>query len=242
MRSVKSTIKFAGILLCLFIIVQSCKHEPLPVPLSPASQIQNDTIPVYVHVPIYGSSGDTIKDSVCFNEDILPIIISNCAKSGCHVMGGYIPLTNYTQVEGVVSPGKPSQSLLYNVISTNYMPRNNTPLTQAQKDLIKEWINEGAKNNIDCGMSCDTTIYTYSGAVSPTIQNYCVGCHNGGSAGGNISLIGYSNVMVQVNNGKLWGAINHLTGFYAMPNGGPMLDECRITTIKEWIAAGAPDN
>ncbi len=249
MRLRKSIFIYSCIAVFLFSLIQACKHEPLIVPQhSESSANGGNPITGGKVGPIYGSSGDTLKDSICFNEDVLPLILSNCSKSGCHDGKSWnIPnLTNFSQILNFVLPGKPSQSKLYNditaIFSGRMPPMPNNPLTQVQINLIKEWILEGAKNNIDCGMSCDTAVFTFSGEVNITFQNYCLGCHNGGTSGGGISLIGYNNVAAQVNNGKLWGSINHFNGFYPMPTVGPMLDNCRLTTIKKWISAGAPDN
>lgn len=243
MKSKKSVIAVISLAAIFFLVIQSCKHEPLVVP-QPQEPVNNGENPFNNGGggPIYGSSGDTVKDSICFNEEILPLFISNCAIPGCHNASSLntIKLTNYNQIVGR------KNDIVDKITKTNnndrMPPPPYNPLSQTQINLIKKWIAEGAKNNIDCGMSCDTTIYTYSGAVSLTMQNYCVGCHNGGTAGAGISLIGYSNLLTQVNNGKLWGAINHFNGYYPMPLNGPMLDDCRITTIKKWIAAGAPNN
>jgi hypothetical protein len=245
----RSILILTVVFICMVAIIESCKHEPIIVPNKLPNNNDGGSVPLSPPPPIYGSSGDTVKDSICFNEEILPLIQSNCAKSGCHdpiTRKEGLVLNTYGNILRIITPGKPAYSKLWQMInqtgSDRMPPYPNTPLTQSQKDLIKQWILDGAKDNVDCGMSCDTTIYTYSGAVSHTIQNYCVGCHNGGSAGNYISLLSYSDVITQVNNGKLWGAINHLNGFFPMPQNGTALDDCRITTIKKWITAGAPNN
>jgi hypothetical protein len=247
----KSIIRLVTIVLLLFFIgsILMCKHEPFPLPEK--KKTTSDTGNYYFHTgPLYGSSGDTIKDSICFAEEILPIILSNCAKTGCHDAnsggGDAQPLISYSYVMNYVQPLNPNNSNLYQSITGNGQdimpPAPNPPLSSAQIQLIYNWIMQGAKDNIDCGMGCDTTIFTFSGAVNPIMQNYCTGCHNGGTAGAGISLIGYSSVIVEVNNGKLWGSINHFTGFYGMPLNGPMLDTCHIKQIKKWIDAGALNN
>jgi len=114
-------------------------------------------------------------------------------------------------------------------------------LSQSQKDSIAAWINQGAKNTTNCNCSCDPTKFTYAAIIQPIITNQCVGCHKPGSLGGNIDLSTYSQVMVQVNNGKLLGSITHAIGFAAMPKGSKLSD-CQITQIKDWISAGALNN
>ena len=247
----KTILRYLIIVFTLFFIASNymCKHKPFPYTPAP-SYPKTDTGNNYHVGPIYGSSGDTIKDSICFKEEILPIILSYCGKSGCHDAnsggGEANPLLSYSNVMNYVHPFNPNNSNLYQSITGNGQdimpPSPNPPLSSAQIQLIYDWIMQGAKDNIDCGMGCDTTIFTLSGAVNPIMQNNCTGCHNGGTAGAGISLIGYANVMVEVNNGKLWGSVNHITGFYAMPVNGPMLDSCHIKQIKKWIDAGALNN
>jgi hypothetical protein len=235
------------LMVLVVVSVSACKHEPdvLPV-VPPDSYNPNNQNPA----PIVGSSGDTIKDSICFAEEILPMILSNCAKSGCHDAAANTqdlkPLISFITVKHYVQAGSPSQSELYQSITANgqdLMPPNgNAPLTAAQINLIYDWIVQGAKQNIDCGMGCDTSLYTYSGAIRPILQNYCTGCHNATTTGGGISLLTYPEVMVTVNNGKFWGSVKHLQGFYAMPLNTAMLDSCHLIQIKKWIDAGALNN
>ncbi len=38
------------------------------------------------------------------------------------------------------------------------------------------------------------------------------------------------------------GSVDHLPGYPAMPKGGTKLSDCKLTQIRKWIAAGAPNN
>ena len=73
------------------------------------------------------------------------------------------------------------------------------------------------------------------------MQTYCVGCHNSAAASGG-SLNDYTSVMQAAVNGRMIGDVSHLSGYNAMPLGGTMLEDCQITQIKKWVAAGAPNN
>ena len=95
-------------------------------------------------------------------------------------------------------------------------------------------------NAVNCNLP--TTI-SLSQHINPILQNYnCLFCHSSGSASGNVILNTYTGIKTRVNDGKLWGAINHLPGFSAMPQGGNKLTNCEISTIRAWIDAGAPNN
>jgi hypothetical protein len=91
--------------------------------------------------------------------------------------------------------------------------------------------------------TCDLIQITFSSTVnSILINNGCIGCHGGTFPSGNISLQGYTQVKRKVDDGTLWGAINHLPGFSPMPQGGNKMNSCDISRIKAWIDAGSPNN
>jgi hypothetical protein len=92
---------------------------------------------------------------------------------------------------------------------------------------------------------CDTSSVNYSKTIKPVLTANCYSCHstsNAPSFGSGIKLENYDDLMVQVNNGKLVGAITHLPGYSAMPQGGVKLDDCTIEKIVIWINSGAPNN
>jgi cytochrome c5 len=153
-------------------------------------------------------------------------------------------LDSYTSIiRKGLSPGSANNSKIYEVLfatGEELMPPDGA-LTKAQKDSIAAWINQGAKNTVNCNCVCDPTAFTYAAIIQPILLNSCVGCHKASSLGGNIDLSSYANVIAQVANGKLVGSVTHTTGFSAMPKGGKLPD-CQILQIKSWIAAGATNN
>jgi len=90
--------------------------------------------------------------------------------------------------------------------------------------------------------SCDTINVSFSETINPIIETYCINCHKGSTAGGNIDLSGYPNVKVQADNGFLVGTIKHQTGYSPMPKGGNKLSDCKINQIEVWIKNGALNN
>ena len=95
------------------------------------------------------------------------------------------------------------------------------------------------------GEQCDTTLVTYSQSVVPIIQGYCLSCHGNSTAannGANIKLEDYADIKVQADAGNLLGSVSHENGYTPMPLNSSKLDECKITTIRIWVNAGAPDN
>ena len=223
-----------GSVLAVIFFVDSCIHEPFIDPFA-----LNEGQP--------NTPGCVSDGLVCFESSVLPIFLSSCAKSGCHDAitheEGFV-LDNYSNIiRKGITPGKASESKLYKVLfetGEDQMPPD-APLSKAQKDSIAAWINQGAKNTVNCNCACDSTKFTYAAIIQPILNNNCVGCHKPGSLGGNIDLSSYTQVKAQVNNGKLLGSVTHAVGYSPMPQGSKLSD-CQITQIKNWISAGAANN
>lgn len=242
---------FTSLLLLLaiggLVVLGSCKHE-LPI---------ITVIPVDTTGTGGGGDGDSDlcdPDSVYFEKDILPMIISNCAMSGCHDAATHaegVNLSSYASVMNTaeVVPFDPGDSKLYEVITENDVddimpPWPATPLSGDQVALISKWIQQGALN-ITCDANaggCDSTNVTYSAVVAPILQTYCNGCHNAVTASGGIVLDEYGGAAAVALNGKLVGTISFADGFAAMPPGGSQMPSCEIAQIKKWVSDGAPDN
>lgn len=193
-------------------------------------------------------------DVVYFELQVLPILQSNCAMSGCHdeatAQDGVI-LTSYQRVMQTadVRPYNLSGSDLYEVITDNdpddrMPPPPNSRLSQEQISLIGQWIMQGAENKT-CDPNageCDTQNVSFSAEIWPVIQNSCTGCHSGGNPSGGISLTNHATVSAAANNGKLQGVISWQDGFPRMPQGGQKLNQCFIDKVAAWINAGKPNN
>lgn len=198
-----------------------------------------------------GNSHPCDPDTVYFNKDILPILVSNCAKSGCHDATTHadgVILTNYNYViqTGDIQPGSPANSDLYERITETKADKVMPPppashLSTAQIQLINKWILQGAKN-LTCDNACDTLNVTYSKTIKPLIQTYCQGCHSGTAPSGSINLSTYAGVKTIALNGKFYGAIAYKTGFSKMPKNGNKLSDCQIKAVDKWIKAGALQN
>lgn len=212
-----------------------CKHDSL---------IPGGTPPSGITPPPVGAN------TICFETDVLPVFVSNCAKSGCHDAVTHVEgirYDSYSEIMKTIKAKNPADSKAWEVILENKTdkrmpPPPAEPLSKAQKDSIYKWIVQGAPNTSNCNTACDTTFFTYSGAILPILQSSCIGCHSGTPPSGNIDLSTYTNVKIIALNGKLLGAVTHATGFIPMPQAGNKLPDCKITQIRKWINAGAPNN
>ncbi len=182
-----------------------------------------------------GDGGSSyINPRACFTRDILPVLVSRCATTGCHDAishkEGYI-FASYTTSMTAVRAGNPGNSKLYQVIKFSsgeekMPPAGKSQLSVAEIDSIGKWIGYGALNE-NCGEVCDTiNPVTFSGNIWPVMQTSCTGCHSGTSLGGGIALANYSNVKAAATNGSLMNSLRG-TGVLKMPMGGSF-SACRI--------------
>jgi mono/diheme cytochrome c family protein len=188
-------------------------------------------------------------DTVYFNMDLLPVLVSSCAKANCHDAISHkegVILTDYNNVMATtnVRPFNPNNSKLYKVITDNgediMPPPPDSPLDASQMQMVYKWISQGAKNLSCDNMPCDTINVTYTATIWPIIQDNCKGCHSGASAGGGVQLIDYSTIQAAGASGKLYGSITHGNGYAPMPKNGAMLPDCYITQIRKWIELQYP--
>ena len=212
------------------IFIYSCAKDKTPAPVEPCD-----------------------PNKVYFQRDILPIVSSNCAKSGCHDAATKVEglnLSTYNGVMSIVVPGKPGSSELIEVINATKAkdlmpPAPNTPLTAEQKTKISQWISDGALNEVcvsDSG-SCTTTTVSYAKDVSKIITTNCVGCHGGGTISKNIDLSSYNGVKSAASSGKLYNSIAQNGSASPMPKApAQKLSACDISAIKIWVDAGSLNN
>ena len=99
---------------------------------------------------------------VSFNDDILPIFKGRCVD--CHQPGGvgyeksgldlrtYAGVMKGTKFGSMVTPGNPDTSNLVWLLDwkgspETRMPHGKTKLSICDRDAIREWIRQGAKDN-----------------------------------------------------------------------------------------------
>ncbi len=89
----------------------------------------------------------------------------------------------------------------------------------------------------------DPATTKYSTTISTILNSYgCVSCHNSVVLSGTYDFTTHAGLKRAVDNNRLLGAINHLPGFLAMPQGGSKMSACDINKVKAWVDAGAPNN
>ena len=225
----------------------ACTHKPF---LQPSSVSKTNTNTTKDTTSATDTTQDVVDTSVCFQRDILPMLQSSCAISGCHNAAsahkGYVYTTYATIMAKGIIPYNINSSATYTYCASGSRPKSPIPRFDSTKmSLLKRWIQKGAPDDTDCIVNCDTTKFTFAAAIVPILSANCYSCHATSSApsvGGNIILDTYTGVLAEAQNGKLLGDLQHAQGFNYMPLGGSQLSECKITQVSKWIAAGAQNN
>lgn len=227
------------VIILAMLLLESCVHEPLVAP---------DPVP----------EPDPVGEDVCdenvvyFENEVLPLLISNCAMSGCHDAATAeegIILTSYTNImrSDVIKSGNPGDSELYKKITETDQddimpPFPADPLSAAQIATIRTWIAQGAQNNKCNNPACDTTNVTYTASILPLMTTKCKGCHSGANPSGGLDFTSHQVLQAVALNGRLMGSITHANGYVAMPQGGNKLSDCEIDMVRIWINESAPNN
>jgi hypothetical protein len=225
------------------ILLMSCQHDIINI----SSNYPKDT--VFVVTPPAGSNpsnGTTASDTVCFNTEILPLYVSYCGSAGCHDVASHregVITTSYAYIMQGIRAKNVSKSEYFTIIGDDMPPRSSPQMTAAHLVSIKKWIEQGALNT-NCTNVCDTTVFTYTGAIQTILSNNCGGCHGSKPGSANIYLGDYASTKAYVTANKsiFINSINYLPSLAVskrMPPAGKMVD-CKILQIQKWIDNGYP--
>jgi uncharacterized membrane protein len=207
-----------------------CEHDPI----NPVDPNPTDT------------TSPCDPGTVDFKNEVLPLIAGKCAMPGCHNSPNGedgVVLDSYAKILMEVTPGRPNNSELWESITETdpdkMMPPPGYPqLTPAEKELIRQWILQGAKETDCAGNVCDTAVVPSFAEANTIIQEQCVGCHAYPNVSGTVMLDSYLGIKNAVENNNLLGALKGV-GSSQMPPSGAM-NACNQRKIARWVAAGMP--
>lgn len=89
---------------------------------------------------------------------------------------------------------------------------------------------------------CTGLTPTYTTTIKPILDANCAvaGCHNASSNANGIDLSSYSGVLA-ANSTDILGAIEHASGYTAMPQGAAKLSTANRQAIYCWVQSGKPN-
>jgi len=230
----------------LSISMFSCKHHPdfADLPIGPGGPGGGDPDTVIITNP-----NPCDPNVVYFQTTILPLLTSKCAQPDCHDQATQedgVGLFDYNNVMEQVDAGDLNGSDLWEMITETdpddrMPPPPNAPLTQQERDLIRNWILQGAQNNT-CTPDCNPDEFSFSVNLFPIVQLHCQGCHSGSQPDGGVSLTNYTQIKAVADNGLLMSALNGTNGSPLMPYNTLGLPDCYKSQFQTWVDAGAPNN
>jgi mono/diheme cytochrome c family protein len=163
-------------------------------------------------------------DGPSFVSHIAPLLITRCGN--CHVnqeKGDFSAATYASLMKGagmagkVIFPGDASGSRVIEVIETGDMPRGGQKLTAAEFEILKKWINDGAKFDGDdengsikslssappsstpeepmIVQATGKETVSFAREIAPVLAQNCNGCHGTNRPRENFSLANFSSLM-----------------------------------------------
>jgi hypothetical protein len=154
-------------------------------------------------------------------------------------------LTDYASIikTGETKAGDPNDSEFFETLTDDdddlMPPPPYDPLNSEEIQLIRIWIEQGAKNN-SCIDGCDTTTVTFAGQIWPMMESYCTGCHSASAPSGGIVIADITDMVSLAENGSLMGSVRWETEYAKMPT-NQQLSECSINQLQKWIDDGFPE-
>ncbi|MDR0793213.1 MAG: hypothetical protein LBE82_07875 [Chitinophagaceae bacterium] len=196
----RTLLLMSAITMGIFVFVKCTKDSTTAMPVNRIVEVSSMDSTVFspfydsTIVP-YANTPAGINDYAVANSSVFGIVKTKCATSSCHGGGVQPALSNYAAVKNLVVAGNPNASLLWQMLTTNLaskaMPPAGNDLSIPEKNVVYNWIMNGAKEQPD--------ISDYRPTAIRTITNGCTSanCHSMPTVVGNWVKNGY----VQVSTG-----------------------------------------
>ncbi|MCH8828862.1 MAG: c-type cytochrome, partial [Planctomycetes bacterium] len=161
--------------------------------------------------------------SVDFNKQVAPILRQRCAR--CHTANarGGLRIDQTASLSRVIVAGNARGSkLIQRIVATGNqrMPKGGQPLSQAEKNTLVQWINQGAKfsaNSVAGKTPAKKTpepkakiakatgkeTVSFTKDIAPFMVNLCVRCHNDRAKRGGLSLVTFEKMMQGGKSGRV---------------------------------------
>jgi hypothetical protein len=188
---------------------------------------------VYLLSSCYKNKEDILAlPTTSFRADVVPIIVAG--GCGCHNNGIGTRAVQFSHADTIFYDAILARvGLLTSWVNGGTHPGGGViDFTGNQKNIIKKWIDEGAK---DDGGGCTVTgAVTYTAKILPLYTTTCKGstCH-----GGIAVNLDYSKMVAKKD---VLSAMMSSSGASGHPGPVLSLSSCTVKLIQEWIAQGTP--
>lgn len=188
---------------------------------------------IYLLSSCYKNKEDILtQPTVSFRGDVVPIIVSG--GCGCHNNGIATRAVQFSHADTIFYDAILARTGLLDAwVNGGTHPGGGViDFTENQKNIIRTWLKQGAK---DDGGGCTVTgTITYTAKILPLYTSTCKGstCHGGIAANLDYSkMVAKKDVLTAMMNSS--GATGH-------PGPALSLSTCTVNLFKEWIAQGQP--
>lgn len=188
---------------------------------------------IYLLSSCYKNKEDILTlPTVSFRSDVVPIMVSG--GCGCHNNGIATRAVQFSHADTIFYDAILGRTGLFETwVNGGIHPGAGAiDFTSNQKDIIRTWIQQGAK---DDGGGCTVTgTITYTAKILPLYTSSCKGstCH-----GGIASNLDYSKMVAKKD---VLTAMVNSGGVTGHPGPVLSLSTCTVNLFKEWIAQGQP--
>ena len=188
---------------------------------------------IYLLSSCYKNKEDILTlPTVSFRNDVVPIMVSG--GCGCHNNGIATRAVQFSHADTIFYDAILGRAGLFETwVNGGIHPGAGAiDFTSNQKDIIRTWIQQGAK---DDGGGCTVTgTITYTAKILPLYTSSCKGstCH-----GGIASNLDYSKMVAKKD---VLTAMVNSGGVTGHPGPVLSLSTCTVNLFKEWIAQGQP--
>jgi hypothetical protein len=92
-------------------------------------------------------------------------------------------------------------------------------------------------------VDCTGLTPTYNSDIKAILDASCAksGCHDAATMANNYDLSTYASASTVSQNDRFLGAVQHKSGFSAMPQDGPKLSQDKIDLLTCWVQNGSPE-
>jgi mono/diheme cytochrome c family protein len=197
----------------------------------------------------------TVAEPISFKRQVEPLIARWCLP--CHQPENVTANLDMSSREAMLKggdsgplfvPGKADESLIVkrltqDTIQAPQMPPGERKFTDAELQIIKDWINQGAKVEAP-----RQTMFARD--IAPIFKAYCSTCHTADNPTGGLDLMTPAKVQEDIQSGRLAKAgdpdaselirrVKGLGGKAQMPKGFAPLSAENIAKLELWVREGA---